>query len=318
MQSFSQNLKKTSIINRFLFPAPHSSYTWSSFEGELLAIVGRTGNIVPCTVMPGMCARQGEDVGLLNEAGHWLCDTLGVHVMLPEYPGYGVAPGVPNEVSINENIRACYDFAVHGLNWDPLKVLLFGRSIGTGPAIQLASELPVGGLILVSPYSSIKELVSQHVGLLSAFLMVEMADIFPSDQRIKQVKCPTLIVHGATDLVIDCAQAKKLYLNSGGEPKRLVVLDGVGHHGIDLHFAVVHEFARIFQDDFEPRYLNIDGFLADPAVQGDTVASPVPVFDCRSMNWSRPTLVRGSTPFLRTPPAGSLAAHASYVAPPPQ
>jgi hypothetical protein len=134
MQGLAENLKRTSILNKFLFPAPNSSYTWSSFEGELLAIVGRSGNLVPCTVMPGMCSRHlkpgedvsfdnpatkiliychanGEDVGLLNEAGHWLCDTLGVHVMIPEYPGYGVAPGVSNEMSVNENIRAAYDFA---------------------------------------------------------------------------------------------------------------------------------------------------------------------------------------------------------------
>lgn len=104
-----------SILNQFLFPAPPPSYSWSSFPGELVCIVGRQGNVVPCTIMPGFgvsndkskqdgqldpasvlviyCHANGEDIGVLNEAGHWLSDTLGVHVLIPEYPGYGMAPG---------------------------------------------------------------------------------------------------------------------------------------------------------------------------------------------------------------------------------
>jgi hypothetical protein len=60
-----------------------------------------------------------------------------------------MAPDSPNELSVNRNVYAAYDFAVHGLHWDPKRVLFFGRSIGTGPAIKLASELECGGLILV-------------------------------------------------------------------------------------------------------------------------------------------------------------------------
>mmetsp|Transcript_517 Transcript_517/g.1116 ORF Transcript_517/g.1116 Transcript_517/m.1116 type:complete len:479 (-) Transcript_517:346-1782(-) len=321
--------KENSILNRFLFPAPKPSYTWSSFEGELMCLVGTEGNIVPCTVMPGMCSRthidprrpflfddpasalviychaNGEDIGVLYEAGHWLCDTLGVHVLIPEYPGYGIAPGSPNELSVTRNIRTTYDFAVNGLNWDPSRVLFFGRSIGTGPAVKMAAEVDCGGLILVSPYTSVKDIVSQHAGLVTSWLTAELTNIYPSDESISDVECPTLIVHGATDKVIPCQQARTLYQNSTAQHKRLVVLEDIGHHGIDLHFAVAHECPRLFTLDDKPRYMDIDGYLADPGMQGDTVASPVPVFDCRSNTWSRPTLERGATPFLREPPEGS-------------
>ncbi|EKX40831.1 hypothetical protein GUITHDRAFT_164561 [Guillardia theta CCMP2712] len=274
MQSFTESMgafgKETSILNRFLFPAPAASYSWASFEGELMCIVGREGNIVPCAVMPGMsskivddpmqpfmfddpasniviyCHANGEDVGVLYEAGHWLCDTLGVHVLIPEYPGYGVAPDSPNELSVNRNILAAYEFAVKGLHWDPKRVIFFGRSIGTGPAVKLASELECGGLILVSPYTSIKDLVSQ----------------------------------------------------------------GIGHHGIDLHFAVAHECPRLFDLTSSPRYLEIDNYLADPALQGDTVASPIlHLVEVGASASYLPTLERGSIPFLREPPEGSRAHH---------
>ena len=255
------------------------------------------------------CHANGEDVGVLYEAGHWLCDTLGVHVLIPEYPGYGVAPDSPNELSVNRNIYAAYDFAVNGLHWNPKRVIFFGRSIGTGPAVKLASELECGGLILVSPYTSVKDLVAQHAGILTSWLTAELANLYPSDECMERLECPTFIVHGALDRVIPCDQARKLYKKAAAGQKRLVVLEGIGHHGIDLHFAVAHECPRLFNLNTQPRYMDIDGYLADPAMQGDTVASPVPVFDCRSRNWSRPTLERGSKPYLRQPPEGS-AAHA--------
>ena len=55
--------------------------------------------------------------------------------------GYGMAPGQPNEVSVLRNIQAAYDFAISGLLWDPERIVFFGRSIGTGPAVALASQL---------------------------------------------------------------------------------------------------------------------------------------------------------------------------------
>ncbi|KAJ1495936.1 Alpha/Beta hydrolase protein, partial [Baffinella frigidus] len=220
--------KENSILNQFLFPAPPPSYSWSSFPGELVCIVGRQGNVVPCTIMPGFgvsndkskqdgqldpasvlviyCHANGEDIGVLNEAGHWLSDTLGVHVLIPEYPGYGMAPGRPNELSVNSNIEAAYEFAVNGLHWDPKSIILFGRSIGTGPAIKLAAERECGGVILVSPYTSVKDMVSKHAGFLTSWLTAELANMFPSEDTIGRVQCPTLIVHGATDRVIPSDQ----------------------------------------------------------------------------------------------------------------
>lgn len=46
----------------------------------------------PATCLVIYCHANGEDLGVLNEAGHWLCDTLGVHMLIPEYPGYGMHP----------------------------------------------------------------------------------------------------------------------------------------------------------------------------------------------------------------------------------
>mmetsp|Transcript_11851 Transcript_11851/g.28319 ORF Transcript_11851/g.28319 Transcript_11851/m.28319 type:complete len:481 (+) Transcript_11851:221-1663(+) len=312
--------KETSILNRFLFPAPKSSYTWTSFPGELICIVGREGNIVPCTLMPGMscpnseaaemdepasclliyCHANGEDIGILYEAGHWLCDTLGVHVLIPEYPGYGCAPGSPNELSVNRNVETAYDFAVNAMHWDPARIILFGRSIGTGPAIKLASENEVGGLVLVSPYTSVKDMVRTHAGIVTSWLTAELTNMFPNIDMMPAVACPSLIVHGAKDKVIPSEQALRLHAASSVAAKRLIILEGIGHHGIDLHFAVAHELPQLFNLSGYPKVLNLDQFLCDPSLQGDTVASPVPAFDCRHMSWSRPVSYQLKQPHLRS------------------
>eukprot|EP00802_Teleaulax_amphioxeia_P006468 Tamp_06472.p1 GENE.Tamp_06472~~Tamp_06472.p1 ORF type:complete len:319 (-),score=24.35 Tamp_06472:1655-2611(-) len=293
--------KETSILNQFLFPAPKSSYSWASFPGELVCVVGRKGNIVPCTLMPGVktaapakgkdvpyeyreqpatclviyCHANGEDLGVLNEAGHWLCDTLGVHMLIPEYPGYGMAPGSPHEASVTENVMTAYEFAVNALHWDPKNIILFGRSIGTGPAVKLSAQLDCGGLILVSPYTSVKDMVRTHAGIVTSWLTAELTNMFPSEEVIVGVKCPTLIVHGVMDQVIPSEQARRLHSKSKASNKRLVLLEGIGHHGIDLHFAVAHECPHFFSLGGYPKVLNLDQYLCDPLLQGDTIASPV-------------------------------------------
>jgi len=116
--------------------------------------------------------------------------------------GTGMAPGSPHEASVTRNIVTAYDFAVNALHWDPKNIILFGRSIGTGPAVKLSAELDCGGLILVSPYTSVKDMVRTHAGIVTSWLTAELTNVFPSENTIQNVNCPTLIVHGAADRVI--------------------------------------------------------------------------------------------------------------------
>ena len=210
-----------------------------------------------------------------------------------------MAPGSPHEASVTRNIVTAYDYAVNALHWDPKNIIFFGRSIGTGPAVRLASQLECGGLILVSPYTSVKDMVRTHAGIVTSWLTAELTNMFPSEETIAGVKCATLVVHGAQDQVIPSDHARRLHSASKAANKRLVLLEGIGHHGIDLHFAVAHECPRFFDLNGYPKVLNLDQFLCDPVLQGDTVASPVPAFDMRSMSWSRPSLPTGSVPYLR-------------------
>jgi len=105
------------------------------------------------------------------------------------------APGRPNELTVNSNIETAYEFAVNGLHWDPKSIILFGRSIGTGPAVRLAAEREVGGVILVSPYTSVKDMVKNHAGFLTSWLTAELSDMSPPPSLLLPLPVCLLYTH---------------------------------------------------------------------------------------------------------------------------
>ena len=114
-----------------------------------------------------------------------------------EYPGYGV---YKNELTDSEtllsNARTVFDFVINDLKYKSEEVFLFGRSMGSGPACHLASLYEPCGLILLSPYTSLKDVVSSLVGRIPALLVKER---FKNAEAISKSKCPALIIHGQAD-----------------------------------------------------------------------------------------------------------------------
>lgn len=83
-------------------------------------------------------------------------------------------------------------------------IIILGRSLGSGPATHLASKFQPGGLILMSPLTSIKHIATSKVGFFS-FLI---ANQFDNLSRMPNVHCPTFIVHGQKDALIPIEQAQ--------------------------------------------------------------------------------------------------------------
>jgi len=88
------------------------------------------------------------------------------------------------------------------------QIILFGRSIGSGPAIWLASRFPVGGLILVAAFASINQVIRSLVGALISKAFLER---FPNIQLIGNVSCPTLFIHGEKDSLVPPSQSIALF-----------------------------------------------------------------------------------------------------------
>jgi uncharacterized protein len=176
-------------------------------------------------------------------AGEQLASRSGFSVWMIDYPGYGKSEGgLPSEAGLRDAATAVYAAAVQEERGDERRVVVFGRSIGTGLAIRLAAERNPGGLILESPYDSLQSLARNLFPWAPAFLVR-----FPlrSDLDAPRVRCPALIVHGDRDEVIPFRQGEQLSRRILGVT--LVRIEG-GHHN-DLA-------------SFETYWRAIDSFVA--------------------------------------------------------
>ena len=94
---------------------------------------------------------------------------LKINVLAVEYPGYGVYDSVagPSEQQIYADAELAYRFVIKKANLRQKDIIILGRSLGSGPATHLASKFQPGGLILMSPLTSIKHIASSKVGWFS-------------------------------------------------------------------------------------------------------------------------------------------------------
>ena len=150
--------------------------------------------------------------------------TLGVHVVAPEYPGFGELAGAPSEAAA---VAAAHD----AWRWlrdrgvPPASIAIYGWSLGSGVATQLAADVNEGALVLEGAFTGVDDRASELYPWLPIRLMVR--NRFASRERIASVGSPLLLLHARDDQVIPFAHAEAL-LRAAREPRRLVPLTG-GH-----------------------------------------------------------------------------------------
>ena len=114
-------------------------------------------------------------------------------------------------------------------------IILFGRSIGSGPATYLAGNRNPGLLILMSPYTSIKDVVKHVAGKWATYLIAER---FRNIDEITKAKCPCFFIHGDKDRLIPVSHSKDLYANC----KSLAAMNlsqEMTHNDYSLHNDVI-------------------------------------------------------------------------------
>ncbi|WGD51714.1 alpha/beta hydrolase [Bradyrhizobium sp. CB1650] len=157
------------------------------------------------------------------------------------YRGYAGSSGAPNEQGLLRDAAAAYGFTT--ARYAAERIVAWGFSLGTGVAIAIASEHPVGKLILEAPYTSTADVAAPLFRFVPVRLL--MRDQFRSDERIAGITAPILIMHGTNDPTIPIALGERLFALAG-EPKRFVRLRGGGHDDLDAFGAM--EIARQFID----------------------------------------------------------------------
>ena len=158
---------------------------------------------------------------------------LGPNLLLADYRGYGSSsPGTPNETRVYEDARAALAYLLTQRQVSIHDVIFMGRSIGTGPATQLAVEHPdAGALILESPFTSVPE-AAKAIWYLRAFpLSLFVHNRFDNLSKIGSVHLPVFITVGTEDTLTPPEMAKALFQHAN-QPKKLYLVPGADHNGI--------------------------------------------------------------------------------------
>ena len=166
-------------------------------------------------------------------------NTFNMSVLAPEWPGYGLAAGVPTEESLPNTIMDVIIFLHEEMKFPISSIVLYSRSIATAPSILVAAELEsqgmkLGGLILKSPYTSWKGILEFHArrfSILSRIVSCWMVERFNVEKAIENISLPVLILHGKRDEIIPYEHATRLYgrVNSDPDKKFLHLFDFACH-----------------------------------------------------------------------------------------
>jgi len=223
---------------------PHpSSYKDSP---EVLKITTASGKKIAALYLPNPSARftllvshgNAEDLG---DDRYWLEDLrrAGFSVFAYDYEGYGASEGKPSENAAYEDEAAAYDYLAIKLKTPPDHIIIFGRSVGSGPATYIAARRPSAGLILQSPFVSAFRVLTR-IPLLPF-------DKFPNSRNIRHVHVPVLIMHSRADSIIAPWHGQKMF-ELANEPKQAYWVESADHNEMEMvpgYFESLQKFATI-------------------------------------------------------------------------
>jgi len=189
----------------------------------------------------GNASNMGERAGIFAALAQKGFGVLGV-----SYRGYGKSTGSPSEQGLYDDARTSIRFLTEH-HHIPLKhIILFGESLGSGVAVQMATEYDVGGLVLEAPYTSVSARGAEIYFYVPVKLMIQ--DKFDSLSKIGKVKAPLLLFHGERDETIPIRMGKAVFA-AATSPKEAVYFPEGGHADFDSFVLAEHvwEFAEKYR-----------------------------------------------------------------------
>ena len=158
---------------------------------------------------------------------------MGVNVLMPDFPGYGMSGGSPSEPGFSAAADAAYDYLLGRAGGEPGRILVSGSSRGAASAIDLASRRAVSGLVIMSGFTRMADFGYRYFPAAPRWLVRRLFSSVPLDNAaaIRRVTCPILIIHGTVDPRVPFAMADELAAAAGGPVTRIKV-PGAGHDDI--------------------------------------------------------------------------------------
>jgi len=156
---------------------------------------------------------------------------LGVNVMAVDYRGYGRSDGTPGESGLYLDARAAYDWLLTKTSAD--RIVVHGESLGGGPACELASTVPCGGLILQSTFTRAPDMASRVLPFFPGFLVRTK---FDNLAKVSRISCRKLFLHSQADEMIPFQMGETLFA-AAAEPKENTWFTGCGHNEMSISRA---------------------------------------------------------------------------------
>lgn len=164
---------------------------------------------------------------------------LGFVVWMIDYPGFGKSTGNISEEILYEDAAFMYDLAKK--EYPSAQIVIYGRSIGSGIAAQLASTKPSHRLILETPYYSMSSLANNYAPMYPVKKLLRYK--FPTNEYISGLSIPITIFHGTKDELIPYSQAEKL--KKGKPSATLIPVEGGKHNDLYKHTSYLNALRDI-------------------------------------------------------------------------
>jgi uncharacterized protein len=152
-------------------------------------------------------------------------------VMFLSYRGYSGSTGAPSENANVADAKLAYD-TLRKAGVAPADIIVYGESLGSGIAVQVAAEKEVGGLVLDAPYTSIVDVAAVSYPYLPVRPFV--LDRYETMRFLPQVTAPLLVMHGEDDRVVPVEMGKAVYA-AANAPKEIATFPRAGHSDHHLH-----------------------------------------------------------------------------------
>ena len=181
--------------------------------GTILFFHGNAGNL----------SQRGEVLRRLRSAGF--------NVFIFDYRGYGKSEGSPTEAGVYIDGLAAIEYLSSLSRIDSSRILYYGSSLGGAVAVDVATHRQPAGLILVSTFSSARDVAREAYPFLPIFLVLRSR--FDSESKIETLHCPLLSFHGSDDTIIPIDLGRKLF-EAAPQPKEFHEVRGAGHNDLFL------------------------------------------------------------------------------------
>jgi len=150
----------------------------------------------------------------------------GVALLILDYRGYGENAGRPTEAGLYLDALGAWEFLTRRPEVAPERVAVYGRSLGSVPALYLATERPVRALVLDSPFTNASEMARLHYRLIPPFVLRLSMDNL---ERAERLGVPLLVLAGTADAIVPFRMSRRIAEAAAGQ---LVAIDGAGHNDL--------------------------------------------------------------------------------------